>query len=112
VVNRMTDCAATLRIREYLERRLIRHAPCSYGLQWRLVFESSESIIASSPLFGGYPRYQEYDLAVRKADRVATILHRDDYRVEDNLLARAGDFDHAVIPDYMVFTPKMDGDVR
>lgn len=111
VVNRMTDGDAPLKIRDYLEMHSIRHVSCGDHLRWRLVFESNESIIASSMLFGGYPRYEEHDLAVRNADRVATILHRDDYRLKDYILATERDFDNAVIANYVVFTPKQKGDV-
>ncbi len=76
--NRMTAGSAVPEILAFLEHEKISHVSAAYFLQWRLLFESGETVIASSVGFRPGSRIlPEYDVAVANAERVAVIFHRD-----------------------------------
>jgi len=81
IENLQTSGRTVRAIIEYLKSREAYHVHCSYFLQWRIIFESRESIIASSRQFSVTPsRFPEYDRRVAEADRVAIIFHRDSFQ--------------------------------
>jgi 4-amino-4-deoxy-L-arabinose transferase-like glycosyltransferase len=107
IVNVQTDGKLALRLIDYLQSQNVGYVRTGYFLQWRILFESRETIIASSR---GYSptvvRFKEYDKQVGGAQRVAIILHRDSsYLQEAVKTALAKGMKRVEIDDYVVFTP-------
>jgi 4-amino-4-deoxy-L-arabinose transferase-like glycosyltransferase len=91
----------------YLRQEGVSHVMCTYFLQWRILFESHETIIASSNgMHPGRVRYPEYDDRVAWADRVGLILHRESgpfMEFENSELAR--ELKRKDIGPYAVYVP-------
>ena len=78
IANLQTSGRAAEVIINYLKQHKVYYAHCSYFLQWRILFESRETVIASSQEFAvGPSRYPAYDRQVRKAETFALIFHKD-----------------------------------
>lgn len=65
---------------DYLKEQSVSRVWSTYFIQWRLIFESDEEIIASSiPFSPGAQRYPLYDAQVRDSDEPkAIVLHQED----------------------------------
>ncbi|MBF0279404.1 MAG: glycosyltransferase family 39 protein [SAR324 cluster bacterium] len=67
----------------YLKKEKIKTFRSTYFLQWRILFESQEELIGSS--YGLVPRsvrYPAYDQRVFDAERIAFILHQEDFQLK------------------------------
>ncbi len=108
VVNAQTSGRAARNIIEYLQEKGVRHVHCSYFLQWRLIFESRESVIASSGEFALEPsRYPPYDREVYQAEIFALIFHRDSIQLQQFLLSEPAQWMYPrMIDEYVVFLPR------
>ncbi len=108
IINVQTSGKAARNIIEYLEEKGVNHVHCSYFLQWRLIFESRESVIASSGEFAlDPPRYPPYDREVYQAEQFAIIFHRDSIqhqRFISSIYSR-GMFPRQ-IDEYIVYLPR------
>jgi hypothetical protein len=106
VENRPTSGSAVPRILRHLRERGVRHVRCDYFLQWQLLFESDESILASSAGFVPGAAFPEYDERVLADPRPAFVFHRDSDLLRQ-FLERPGaaDFDAETIAEFRVFTP-------
>jgi 4-amino-4-deoxy-L-arabinose transferase-like glycosyltransferase len=107
IVNVQTSGDAAGTIATFLQQRGITHVRSSYFIQWRIIFESQEAVIASSHGFiPGLNRFPEYDERVNQAQSVALIYHKDSAQLYDYLQkAAAVDMYQAQIYDYVVFYP-------
>jgi 4-amino-4-deoxy-L-arabinose transferase-like glycosyltransferase len=107
-VNRQTSGETMPAIIRYLKESGITYARSTYFVQWRLIFESNEEIIASSNgLHPGARRYPSYDEQVSSAKNVATIFHNEDFQLKKFLNSKHGrEFSMKVIDDYHVFVPR------
>jgi hypothetical protein len=110
-VTLMTSGETIPAIIDYLEEQGVSRVWSTYFIQWRLIFESDEEIIASSvPFSPGAQRYPLYDDLVRDSDGpVAIVLHEQDSQLL-SLLERpqtAGCAQKA-IGEYMVIIPTTD----
>ncbi len=107
VVNIQTDGRLAERLIAYLQSQDITYVRTGYFLQWRMMFESQEAIIASSEgYFPTIPRFAEYDAQVAAADRVAFVFHRDSMYLQ--WVEQEGQVEgmrRATIADYVIFTP-------
>ncbi len=108
VVNAQTSGAAAENIIDYLKEQGVRHVHCSYFLQWRLIFESRESVIASSGEFAlEPPRYPAYDREVYQAQRYALIFHRDSLQHQQFLVSPLARWMYPQpIDEYVVYLPR------
>jgi 4-amino-4-deoxy-L-arabinose transferase-like glycosyltransferase len=91
-----------------LEQHAISHVRAPYFLQWRILFESRESVIASSVgMFPVMKRFPEYDQTVADAPRVALIAHKDSaqYTLYEKASAAKG-YAVEMCGDYAIWIPK------
>ena len=108
VVNRRTAGEAMAGIEAVLREHGVGHVRTTYFTQWRLLFETGERVIASSADFGidGAVRYPAYDRAVRDAERVATVVHRDSlYALDQPGALRSLHAAEVRVGDYLVLLP-------
>lgn len=78
IVVRRTSPKILDEIIEFVDQEGVSHVYATYFLQWRIIFESGERIIASSVgMHPGRVRYPEYDEQVAAAERVGIVFHRD-----------------------------------
>jgi 4-amino-4-deoxy-L-arabinose transferase-like glycosyltransferase len=107
IVNVQTDGLLAQRLIELFKTQGITYVRTGYFLQWRILFESKEAIIASSEgYFPTVSRFAAYDNLVATADRVAFVQHKDSMylqQIEQNDSARA--MRRFVLDDYVVFIP-------
>ena len=105
VVNVSTRGELADELIDLLQEKEVQYVKTGYFLQWRLIFESEEAIIASSAdYFPTVPRFAEYDEQVRSAGRFAIILHRDSIPYRDTAEADwIQPFEQIEIDDYVVF---------
>lgn len=89
---------------DLLQEKGVKYVKTGYFLQWRLVFESQEQIIASSAdYFPTVPRFPEYDADVNAAGRFAIILHKESRPYADTIeLDWIRPFEQIVVDDYVV----------
>lgn len=109
--NRLTPGDTVSKIIDFLKRRQVTRVWCTYFVQWRLVFESDEKIIASS--YGLIPggdtiRYPSYDAVVwEQGGPQAIILHREDTQLASLLEQSATDrYEREEIGEYAVLIPR------
>lgn len=107
IVNVQTDGNLAARIIEYLRARDITYLRTGYFLQWRILFESQETIIASSEgYFPTIQRFAEYDQQVAEANRVAIVLHQDSRQLlEAEESGQVKDMQRVEMDNYVIFTP-------
>lgn len=108
-VNRKTSGSTIPALIDYLNNRRVSRVWCTYFVQWRLVFESNEVIIASSKnLSPGDVRYPLYDAIVwRKTGPEAIILHHEDTQLASLLKQpMAKTWEREAIGEYVVLIPK------
>ncbi len=95
----------------FLNKRQVTRVWCTYFVQWRLIFESDEKIIASSYQLipgGDTIRYPLYDTIVwEQRGPQAIILHREDRQLALLLEQSATDgYEREEIGEYSVLLPK------
>jgi hypothetical protein len=106
VVNVQTDGDLALRLVEYLRSEGVAHVRTGYFLQWRILFEGQESIIASSAeYFPTVPRFAEYDTLVSAASRVAIVHHRDSLHLQRAERTDCTTCKRVEIDNYVVLVP-------
>lgn len=107
IVNVQTDGNLASRIIKYLQAQNSTYLRTGYFLQWRILFESQETIIASSEgYFPTIQRFVEYDKQVAEADRVAIVLHRDSRQLmEAEESGQVKAMQRVEMDDYVIFTP-------
>jgi hypothetical protein len=93
------------KILEILRQAGIDRVSAPYFLQWRILFESQERVIASSEgMSPGLNRYSAFEAEVARVPRRAAVLH-----VEAAVDATFGD-PRAFVPvpagDYVVYLPR------
>ncbi len=71
------DGEVVYEIIKFLKKEKIRCVRTDYFLQWRIIFESKEEVIAGYHGFGNsIIRYPDYEIAVKKCKKFAYILNR------------------------------------
>lgn len=108
IANVPTSGDLTTRLITLLQAHDVTHVRSGYFIQWRLLFESKESVIASSERqFPTIRRYVDYDNAVNTSDRVAEIFHIDSQHLLEFLNGdRAAQMQRVDVDAYAVFLPK------
>ena len=108
-VNRKTSGDTISAIIDFLNKRGASRVWCTYFVQWRLLFESNEKIVASSDkLIPGAVRYPLYDAIVwGHGGPNAIILHHEDAQLplllEQPMLNGC---EREMIGEYVVLLPK------
>ena len=108
-INEATSGEAIPQIIALLKAHGIRHVRTTFFVQWRLIFESKDEIIASSRgLTPGAVRYPAYDEEVDRAEStpgvpVARVFHQRSWY---NTLPELADFQSARIDSFIVYWPK------
>ena len=107
IVNLQTTGKAATSIIEFLQRLGISHVRSAYFIQWRILFESQESIIASSNGFiPGLSRFREYDDQVDQAQPIAFVFHKDSAQLQDFSNSQiAAQLVHNQIFEYVIYYP-------
>lgn len=110
-VSRQTQGETISKIVDFLNKRQVSRVWCTYFVQWRLLFESNEEIIASSyKLIPGADtiRYPLYDTIVwQQGGPQAIILHHEDTQLASLLEQSAiNGYEQEVIGEYVVLMPK------
>lgn len=110
IVNVQTSGKAAPALVNFLVDKGIGYVRTAYFIQWRLLFESREQIIASSNGFvPGLSRFKEYDERVDQADRVAFIYHEDSAQINDFISkSSAIELESTQIYEYIIFYPALD----
>jgi hypothetical protein len=110
VVHRQTSGETISKMIDFLNQRQVSRVWSTYFVQWRLLFESNEKIVASSyNLMPGAdtPRYPLYDSMVwDQGGPQAIILHREDTQLGLVLEQSTNGYEQEVIDDYVVLIPK------
>lgn len=108
IVHRQTSGETISKLIDFLNKRQMSRVATTYFVQWRLVFESNEAIIASSRnLMPGAdtPRYPYYD-SIAWEQPQAIILHHEDAQLAWLLEQSANEYQQEVIGEYVVLIPK------
>jgi hypothetical protein len=108
IVHRQTSGETISKLIDFLNKRQMSRVATTYFVQWRLVFESNEAIIASSRnLMPGAdtPRYPYYD-SIAWEQPQAIILHHEDAQLAWLLEQSANEYEQEVIEEYVVLIPK------
>ena len=85
----------------------VSHVRSPYFSQWRLVFESDESIIAGCrDLIPCSVRHLEYEERVFEADRVAYVFHRDSLLPPELRAGGGSRYYEEIIHEYRVFVDR------
>ena len=110
IVNLQTSGEAVTALIDFLRQQNISYVRCAYFLQWRIIFESQETIIASSNGFvPGFSRFREYDKRVDQAENVAFLYHKDATLLQDFLKTEtAMHMNQKQIYEFVVFYPSSD----
>jgi hypothetical protein len=107
LVHRQTSGETISKIIDFLNKRQVSRVWCTYFVQWRLLFESNEEIVASSyKLMPGADtlRYPLYDAIVwEHGGPQAIILHHEDTQLEQSMI---NGYEREVIGEYVVLIPK------
>jgi hypothetical protein len=110
LVNRESSGETISKMIEFLNRRQISRVWCTYFVQWRLLFESNEAIVASSDnLIPGADtlRYPLYDAIVwEHGGPQAVILHHEDAQLASLEQSMTPGYEREMIGDYVVLIPK------
>jgi 4-amino-4-deoxy-L-arabinose transferase-like glycosyltransferase len=108
IVNVQTDGRLPQRLIDLFRTQGITCVRTGYFLQWRILFESKEAIIASSEgYFPTVSRFAEYDHLVATADRVALVQHKDSMylqQIEQSDWVQT--MQRFVLDDYVIFIPQ------
>jgi antibiotic biosynthesis monooxygenase (ABM) superfamily enzyme len=108
IVNVQTDGRLPQRLIDLFRTHGITYVRTGYFLQWRILFESKEAIIASSEgYFPTVSRFAEYDHLVASADRVALVQHKDSMylqQIEQSDWVQT--MQRFVLDDYVIFIPQ------
>jgi hypothetical protein len=101
---------AIAKIIHHLRERDVSRVRAAYFIQWRLIFESDEAVIASSTgLVPEMSVYPEYDDLVEGAERIGLVFHRESHDLVMFDRTRASRYlERATIDDFVVFTPGRD----
>lgn len=111
LVHRQTAGESISKLIDFLNQRHASRVWTTYFVQWRLIFESNEQIIASSyNLMPGadIPRYLAYDSMVWQngGHPQAIILHQEDAQLARVLEQAITEYEREVIGEYVVLIPK------
>jgi hypothetical protein len=108
LVNRETSGKTISKIIDFLNERQVSRVWCTYFVQWRLLFESNEEIIASSDkLIPSTVRYPLYDAIVwDHGGPQAIILHHEDTQLVSVQQSIINGYEQEVIGEYLVLIPK------
>ncbi len=115
VVHRQTSGESISKMIDFLNKRQISRVWSTYFVQWRLLFESNEKIVASSyRLMPGADtlRYPLYDSIVwEQGGPQAIILHYEDTQYEDAQLvlleqSMIKGYEREIIGEYVILIPK------
>lgn len=108
IINVQTDGRLPQRLIELFRAQSITHVRTGYFLQWRILFESQETIVASSEgYFPTVSRFAEYDHLVATADRVALVQHKDSMylqQIEQSDWVQT--MQRFVLDDYVIYIPQ------
>ena len=108
ITHRQTAGESISKLIAFLNKRGINRVATPYFVQWRLIFESNETIIASSyQLMPGadIPRYPSYDEIAWKQPQ-AFILHHEDVQLTWLLEQSGATYEQEAIGEYVVLIPK------
>ncbi len=110
LVNRETAGETISKIIDFLNQRQVSRVSSTYFVQWRLLFESNEKIVASSDkLIPGADtlRYPLYDAMVwEHGGPQAIILHHEDTQLASLEQSMPNGYEREVIGEYVVLLPK------
>lgn len=107
VINVQTDGRLPQRLIALFQTQDITYIRTGYFLQWRMLFESQETIIASSEgYFPTVSRFPAYDHLVATAERVALVQHKDSIylqQIEQSDWIQT--MQRFVVDDYVIYIP-------
>ncbi len=107
IINVQTDGRLPQRLITLFRTHGITYIRTGYFMQWRILFESQETIIASSEgYFPTVSRFLEYDHLVATAERVAFVQHKDSLylqQIEQSDWAQT--MRRFVLDDYVIYIP-------